>query len=387
MKIQRTVFFSLFILTAMLLGACAPQAAEVAPAIPSPGVSGSLPGAAAEPWQQQWQQLEAAARKEGRIVLYSSSGPGPREALAQRLLEKYGIEIDYLTARSAELSPKIDTERRAGLFIPDVYQGGGGVLVQDLKPKGFLDPIGPILLLPEVTNSALWVENSLNFIDKERTVISYVATATTPIVYNSDLVQVPEIKSYRDLLAPKWKGKLMLNDPTVNGPGIEWYGVVKNIMGLEFMRQLAAQEPSVALDHRLQTEWLARGKYSILIAPNDAIVSDFVKAGASLKGIIPVEGSVLKTGAGSVALMNRAPHPNAARLYINWLLTREAQTLLQKVMGQQSARLDVPTDSLEPDKVRQEGVKYVYVGSEEDYLSRLDSMGEAKKIFGHLIIR
>ncbi|MBI4331128.1 MAG: extracellular solute-binding protein [Chloroflexi bacterium] len=382
---QRRLFAAgmIALLALILAGACAPRGPDAARESAPPAAGTAAP--TAQGWEREWQNVTAAARKEGKIVVYSSSGYGPRDALAPGFTEKFGIPIDWVTARSAELSPKIATERRAGLFIPDVYQGGSPSIVQDLKPRGFLDPTGPILFLPEVTDASLWVNSGINFVDKDRMIVSYAATTSTPLAYNTDLVQAGEIKSYKDLLSPKWKGKLMLNDPTLNGPGADWYGVVREMLGLDFMRQLVMQEPSIAVDHRLQTEWLARGKYPMLIAPNDAMVTEFKKVGAPVKGLVPVEGTSLKSGSGSIALMNGAPHPNAARLYINWLLTREAQIILQRTQGEQSARLDVPTDTLDPEKVRQGGVKYVYTGSEEYLLNRVALMKEAKEIFGSLM--
>ncbi len=338
-----------------------------------------------QPWESEWQKAVAVAKDEGKLVLYTSSGTGPRDVMAPVLKDKFGIDLELTTARSAELSPKVDTERRAGLFLADIYTGGSAALVQDLRPKGYLDPIKPILLLPEVTDPKVWAGGGLNFVDKDGMILSFVATATTPLAINTDLVKPGEIKSYQDLLQPKWKGKIILNDPTVDGPGADWYGVARQILGVDFMQKLTAQEPVIIRDHRVATEWLAKAKYPVIIGPFDTIVNEFKQAGAPISGFVPAEGSFLKSGSGSVALFNKAPHPNAARVVINWLLTKEAQVTWQKVMGQQSGRLDVPPGTLDPANLRQDGVKYVYSGSEEALMARIGLMKEAKDIFGALM--
>ncbi|MBI4330763.1 MAG: extracellular solute-binding protein [Chloroflexi bacterium] len=368
--------------------ACAPQQEpDRAAGNPLSAQGRSSEVAPAQTWELAWQSVVAGARKEGKVVVYGSSGPTPREVLGPRLLERFGVEMEFLTAKGSQLAEKIATERRVGLYIPDIYIGGPTTVLDLLKPRGFLDPIEPLLLLPEVKDPSMWVGKKINFLDGDRTLLAFVATIEAPLGLNTNLVKAGEIKSYRDLLSARWKGKLLMNDPTISGTGAEWYAIVRTrTMGIDFMRQLAKQDPVILRDLRLQAEWLAQGKYSVLIGPHDATLSEFKVAGAPVTEFVPEEGAWLKTGGGNISLMNKSPHPNATRLFVNWLLTKEGGLLWQKAMHQQSGRLDVPAEFLDPAKVRQAGVEYISADDDEEFqLKRPEYMKEAREIFGHLM--
>lgn len=157
------------------------------------------------------------------------------------------------------------------------------------------------------------------------------------------------------------------------------------IMSLDYMRNLAKMEPIVTRDQRLQVEWVSQGKFSIAISPNSPIVSQFKKDGAPIEQTTPREGAPVTSSSGNIALMNKAPHPKAAKLFINWLLTREGQTLFSEALGFQSARLDVPTGHLDSDKIRNPEVKY-FSAIDEEFLKTLPEYTRiAREIFGSLI--
>ena len=203
------------------------------------------------------------------------------------------------------------------------------------------------------------------------------------------MVKVDEIKSYRDLLQPRWKGKIIINDPTVAGIGGKWFSMVgRYIMNLDFMREIARQEPVILRDQRLQVDWLAKGKYPIGIAAVTDMVTEFRKAGAPLSYAEPSEGTWLGNGSGGLGLVVKAPHPNAARVFVNWMLTKEAQSIYSREYGVPSARLDVSTEGIDPVTVPKPGVKYV-LGFKEETLIGEDEYRNTvgREIFGQLIGR
>lgn len=138
-------------------------------------------------------------------------------------------------------------------------------------------------------------------------------------------------------------------------------------------------------DERLQVEWVARGRYPLGVAASSDIVTEFLKAGAPLAEVTPVEGTYVTSGSGAVAFVEKAPHQNAAKIFINWLLSREGQTIFSKAMGRQSAREDVPTDFLLPSRIRQPGGKYVRTDDEEWRLAMPKKFEIAREIFGQLM--
>lgn len=198
------------------------------------------------------------------------------------------------------------------------------------------------------------------------------------------MVKSEEISFWKDLLQPRWKGKISINDPRVAGPGSKAFGVLTEIFGVEFLRELAKQELAVVSDQRLQIEWLAQGKYPIAIAPSSDVLSEFAEAGVLIKVISPKDGLFLTSSFGNITLINKAPHPTAAKVFINWALTKEGQTLFTQTWRTQSLRLDVPTTYVEPERLREEGIKYFLYADDEDFEKKLS--GEyrelAKSIFG-----
>ncbi len=138
-------------------------------------------------------------------------------------------------------------------------------------------------------------------------------------------------------------------------------------------------------DNRLMVEWVARGKYPLNIGARDEEVREFSSSGAPISQAIRSEGTYLTGGNGFVSLAKGAPHPNAAKIFINFLLSKEGQAISSKATGSQSARIDVPTDYLDPTAQRQRGVKYFDALGEEFARKKNMHLKTAKEIFGHLI--
>jgi iron(III) transport system substrate-binding protein len=128
------------------------------------------------------------------------------------------------------------------------------------------------------------------------------------------------------------------------------------------MRELfLKQQVVLSQDDRQVVEWAGQGKYAIILAPNELTVTDLKSKGLSLESVGAEkfkEGSYLTTANGSVALIKQPPHPNAAKLYLNWLLSRDGQTQWTLLSGYLSRRLDVPRDHVDSIQVPRDGVEY-----------------------------
>lgn len=337
-----------------------------------------------ESWRQEWDKTLKAARTEGKVLITSTTGPSVRNILGQAFQDKFGIQLEFNASKGAEVTARISAERKAGLYLADVYTGSSTTMLNELKPMGALDALKPVLFLPEVLDGSNWYSGKLAFTDKNGSILAFAAAPSPSLVVNSSLARPGEITSYMDLLQPKWKGRMIMNDPTRAGIGLKWFGVVsQNIMNVNFMRGLAKQEPMIITDQRLQIDWLSRGKYAILIAPKSNTFAEFYEAGAPVSIVIPAEGTYLAAASGNAGFINKAPHPNAARLFINWLLSREGQTLWTKAELTQSARLDAPVGHLPAEKRRDPGIKYFW-SETEDFLSQQPEQAKlAREIFGH----
>ena len=369
-------FLSVMLLTFIPALSCAPKAALAA-----------SPVASQKGWEKDFEDTLAEAKKEGRVVVYQTAAPNIREAMAKAFYNKYGIVVDSLTGTGSQVSEKLIRERRAGLYLADVFQGGVTTPTILLKPNNVLDPLEPSFIIPDIKDpnqiKKIWWEGKLRWVDSDHKIMSFMAFPQPWAVINTNVVKPEEINSYKDLLNPKWKGKIVLFDPTMPGPGGKHFSTSsKYIVGLDFWRDFAKQEPVIMRDSRMVVENVARGKYAFTLAPLTDVVEAFRRDGAPLAYRTPAEGSSLTTGHGGVAIMNRPAHPNAARIFINWLLSKEGVELFSRVYNVQSTRDDVATDFLAPERKRLPGFKYVWPENEEFLLEEGKFYAQGREIFG-----
>lgn len=339
-----------------------------------------------EGWELRWEGILEGAKKEGKVVIYGVPTGAIRDALVRVFTGRFGISAEYMAARGPEIAAKLQAERRAMLYYPDVIIGASSPAVNTFKPSGWVDPIEPVLLLPEVIDPKLWWDNKFPWVDKDYYFVAFLGYPSSSVTVNSDLVKPDDIKSYRDLLEPKWKGKIAMHDPSVAGSGQLFVAVHANyIMGQDFLKQLAAQEPFISRDLRLLVEWVARGKYLVGIALDTGSIKEMKSIGAPLQQVVPKEGVSQTTGAGFLSLPKNVPHPNTSTLFINWILSKEGQTTYAITGGSQSAREDIPTNDLDPLYLRKPGAKYFRVDTEEFWLKGAEYTKLGADIFGHLI--
>jgi iron(III) transport system substrate-binding protein len=320
--------------------ACTPAAA------PSP-TPASAPPAAKPP--SDWDQVLEAARREGKVAVAGPPGPESRAALADAFQKKYNIPVEFLAAVPRDLVTRVTTERGAGQFLWDVYVGGSSSAISSLIPAGTFDPLTPALILPEVTNPENWRGRALDFADNSGQVLAMTVRQREILFVNREMVKAEELTSYKDLLDPKWKGKIVMDDPRRNGPGQTTFTFffLHPELGPEFIRALARQEPTLLKDFRQEADAVGQGRFPILVGSDITAIEPLVKQGVPITIVDPRqlrEGSDTSSGNGNVALFKNAPHSNAAKVYINWLLSQEAQAEYVKAVGYISSRVDVPTD-------------------------------------------
>lgn len=339
-------------------------------------------------WQQDWERVKAEAKKEGTVLIYASAGPTVREGFNKAFNDDFGIGTEWVTGVSGEVAQKVLTEQRSGLYAGDIWINGANPTLPLLRPAGAIVTLDPLLLLPEVIDKKAWYGGELIWAEPgpQHYWVGLLCFPQPPLVVNTDLVKPGEITGYRDLLAPKWKGKIALYDPTKAGAGASWFtAVVTGIMDMDYVRELIKQEPVIVGDARQHLEWVARGKYPIALAGRTEQQLEFKNSGAPIQIISPVEGVHLTASAGGVAVLKKAPHPNAAKLFLNWVLTKKGGTLASKLIGGQSARVDVPTDFLDPAMVRKPSQKYHNTISEEYEFKKQEMQKVAAQMFAPLL--
>ncbi len=341
-----TLFAIAGALMIVLLLACTQSAAPAPASAGKPGLEAAPPG------QSQWDALAAAAAKEGEVMMYTSVSTEAKNAINDSFGKKYHVLVDFTVGTGAQISPKILTERGAGLFLADVINAGGTTLLQSLKPKDVFADIQPELVLAEVIAPNVWVAGKVPYIDRDRTTLGIVAATQRFVMRNNNLVGENEITSYRDLLNPKWKGKkITINDPTIPGGGSSFSAVLAQDWGMDgardFFKELVKQEPVITRDANGQLVDLAQGKYALAISPRVEVAAQMIATGAPVS-FVKVKDAIKigSMGSGGLALPTRPPHPNARKLFVNWLLTKEGQEVFSRQVGLPSARKDVSKEGI-----------------------------------------
>jgi iron(III) transport system substrate-binding protein len=321
-----------------------------------------------------WAQVVEAARREGKVVVAGPPGSTVRDSLVTGFQRRYpDIQLDFTGTSGTSLVPKIAREREAGLYLNDVYVGGTDTFLSRLHPLNSIDPITAALAGPNIEPSQ-WMGGKLDFTDDtELYNMVFTTQKRRPFAYHPASVSPGDIKSFKDLLDPKWKGKIAMLDPRLPGGSTLLFWYLTPELGQAFIRQFFTQQDVIITgDQRQLTEWVARGTYPIGIDSSSSVAEEMERAGVKVglyDSDLLAEGGYLSTGFGSVSLFNRAPNPNAALLYINWVLSKEGQEAYSRAAGHPTRRQDVPTDFLDPESIPRPGVRYLEIYKEK-YLGR-----------------
>jgi len=322
----------------------------------------ALAGEARPTWQLEWDRTVEAAREEGQVnVYFRHSGP------LKVFEEDYpGVKILSVTGRGSQIVQRILAERRAGKYLCDVLSSGWGTIDTVYRAKG-LDPIKDVLVLPEVLDESKWWSGKHRYTDPEgKYIFTYLIKASTSqFHYNTNLVDPKEIQSFWDFLKPKWRGKIVSLYPEVGLQSTIQRFYYHPDLGPEFMRKFFGEtDMTFNRDHRLMTDSLARGKFAICVGCRD--VPRAKAAGLPVEEFNPTgwkEALALASSGGNLGLCNQAPHPNAAKVFINWYLSRKGQMAFQRLWDPDdppnSRRLDISKDVVAPNQKLVPGRKYL----------------------------
>jgi iron(III) transport system substrate-binding protein len=321
-------------------------------------------------WRAEWERTLKAAEKEGQVVVYALSEVGEVFSHGDFQRKFPRIKVSVVSARGNELVSRIMAERRADKFLVDAVSMGN-VSPQALYQGKALDPITAAFIVPEVKDESLWWGGKYQMIDPEkRYIILFTAAPIYVVAYNTKLVNPSEFKSYWDLLNPHWKNKIAAFDLRSGGfAGIrDRFFYYNPELGPTFLKRLYSEMNVTFYRQYPQGEdWLAAGKFALCLCRHQSI-NEAKTQGLPVDLIDPhsfKEGVGVESRARSLALTNKAPHPNAARVFTNWLLSREGQEDFQKLSAQYvssgaagSLRLDVPKDGIPPGNKLILGKKY-----------------------------
>jgi iron(III) transport system substrate-binding protein len=341
--------------------------------------------ARAQSREAEWKRTVEAAKREGRVTVYTESSQNTL-LINSGAFQKRFPEIQVVTV-FGNSGPRLMTERRAGKYLADVGLSGATSLWQLYLAK-VLEPVRDALILPEVADESKWLDGRHHYVDNERRYV-FVAVGNPDsgnFYYNTKMINPKDFRSMWDFLRPEWRGRITARDVRTPGPGrvtLRFYYYVPEL-GANFIRRLFSEmDVTLYRDQRQGHDWLATGKFPICVFCNNSTLETMKVQGLPVEKFgLMKEGAGLSSGGGNVTLINRAPHPNAAKVFINWYLSREGQLAVQSLEGgfSNSRRMDISREMIPPDRRLEAGVNYVDV----DTADRM-SMEPMLKVFNAAI--
>ena len=262
----------------------------------------------------EWQKVVDAAKQEGGVTFYASFlGADFQKQIVETFTEEYGIPVTVLDVRAPELRERIRTEHATGRVVGDVFWTGFSAL--DMIAEGLIGKFGT---LPNAANVSPGLQDLVTD--------QYVPTHAGfyGIMINTNEVKPEdEPKAWADLLDPKWKGRILSDDMRTQGGGLNLFAALYKAHGAEYHEKMAQQAPVFSRDIGNDERRVARGEFPLRIPQFYGSFGQL--AGLPVKFIMPEEGAPYTQGL--MVMLDGAPHPNAARLFINHYLSERVQLM------------------------------------------------------------
>ncbi len=326
-------------------------------ATPLVGAAESKPG-----WEAEWKRTLESAKKEGTVVVTGSPDPVMRNEIVPKFTARFGIPVQYIAGGASQIVARLSTERNAKLYSTDIFMAGMNTVANILYPNKMLDPLKPILILPEVVEPSKWRKGKLWFQDpEERYVLRVFSSIASLFHINRDHVKPGELRASKDLLNPKWRGKISAEDPILGGGGANKAARFYVQLGEEFVRKLYKEQKLVfSRERRQMADWVARGTYPICLDCRDDDLKSLQQEGFNFFEFFELTDmpGTLTSAPWLLTLLNQAPHPNAARVFANWIVSKEALEIYSRAFGYATLRTDADESFLKSETIPRPEVKY-----------------------------
>jgi ABC-type Fe3+ transport system substrate-binding protein len=327
-------------------------------------------------FEQEWSKLIEAAKQEGTLSVASGGAPSRQyRPIMAAFTKKFGVKVEVATGNATTTINRVLAERKAGKYTVDVALISSRENNQRLVPSESLVPFTPLLIHPEVLDKSAWYLGRHWYADKfSKFTFIYHVTKEDQYEswYNTDKITAAEIatiKKQTDFFDPRWKGKIAaqgMGDPSGIRQMIDSY--FEPDRGQEWVRTyLLNAGITFTDDRRILETWLVSGRYPLqAVATGTEEYNILAKKGLPIKEILlPKQVGLVRAGGSGccISVFANAPHPNAAKLFVNWFLSKEGQTLTHTMIPEidrSSLRTDVPVGQVSPDQQREPGKEYAF---------------------------
>ena len=313
-------------------------------------------------WQKTWDATLAAAKTEGKVVVVGSPDPVMRDQIIPKFTARFGLQVEFIAGQSSQIVGRVSTERSSGIYSVDVFMAGASTTVNVLYAEKMLDPLKPLLVLPDVTEAANWKRGRPWFADPEQQYVLMLFSRVDGLMFiNTAYVKPEEMRTATDLINPRWRGKIAAEDPNASGSGSNSATHFYTQLGPDFVKKLYIdQKPAITRDRRLLTDWLARGTYPICLTCRADDARPLVEDGFRLMQLFELSGmqNRLNSAPFLLTVANKAAHPNAARVFVNWMAGKEALEIYSRGYDAPTLRSDIDKSFIDPREIPRPGISY-----------------------------
>lgn len=355
-----------------------------------------LINASAQTAEERWEAVKEAARAEGEVVVAGPAFPNLREKIVSTFEAETGISVRWrpLTLGPGPFIAQLSREVEAKKVQTDVYIGGSTNCYNMNERVNATVDMREVILDPEILDPSVWRHDELpvgrggpNKAYHHWCALNTAEWVMGDLFVNTRYVNPEEITSWKDLLKPKYKGKIVAHDPQHPGGGRGTAAYLYQLFGEDFIRELfIEQEVTLHRSYVQPAEDLARGRAWIGIALVQAAVEPLRNQGLPLERVFPDDGPGLLTGGFSgIMKLTDSPNPNAGKVFINWWASKQGQKIAQCELQELSLRRDVAEIDCVPEWTRpRAGTNYLihsyapdhYFGSYADYIDSIPEIFE-----------
>jgi iron(III) transport system substrate-binding protein len=324
-----------------------------------------------------WDATVTAAKKEGTVVVSSfPSSSNTNDKINKQFEKEYGIKVQMVPLTS-EFSAKYQTELAAGKVSIDIRSSGASEC-SSLQSKGFTQSFGTLPIQSEPAST--WLSDPFAYVKDGHDGVLMNQVSGYFLVLNAK--QFPGDSgpnSYKDLADPKYKGKILLDKPGPVGFGTVWAATAWAAPGYgeDYVKAVLANTKAVSTNSSDELNSIATGRYGILVHAISSGVAQLAGIPNSpVRLVVPSDGMMVSIGA--VCFMKAAPHPNAAKVYLNFIDGKNAQKYYGDAPGGSFIRSDVKASKPELAPFAAAGAKFfpgsplpytAYVGSDPIYFN------------------